>query len=112
MPRGISLRRMRHARIPLLAPLAIVLLALGLAACGDLVIDPQKAEDEIAQDYEAQQPDSEVSAVACPEQIDSAVGTKVVCTMTLTDGATGEIDVEVLDEDGNISWQVANPSDQ
>jgi hypothetical protein len=98
----------RFARVACAA--AAAALALALAACGEVEIDPQKAEQKIASGYEEQVPGQTVESVDCPDEIDNEVGTTAVCEMTLTNGSRGEIDVRVLDEDGNIRWDVAEPS--
>lgn len=82
-------------------------LAVTFAACGEQAVDAAQAEDEIAKDYEAQVPDADVEAVECPGEIDAEPGTTAVCTVTLADGTTGEIEIEVLDDDGRISWILA-----
>lgn len=104
------MRRSSKKSLPVLVVVAMA--SLSLAACGGVVIDPQKAEDEITKDYEAQVPGSDVESVTCPDEIESADGTTAVCKMTLTDGTSGDINLEVLDDEGNISWEVADPVNQ
>jgi len=82
---------------------------LVIGACGETEIDEGKAEAEIAAGYEEQVPGSEVEGVDCPDEIGNEQGSTAVCVMTLADGSVGDIDVEVLDDEGNIRWDVANP---
>ncbi len=101
---------------PLLT-LAAVVATIAVAGCGDAEIDldsggidSAKAEEEIAAGYEEQVPNQDVESVVCPDEIDPEVGTEATCELTLTNGNTGEIVVKVLDEEGNIRWDVAEPS--
>ena len=89
---------------------AAVASSLSLAACGETVIDVDKAESEIAKGYEQQVPGSKVKAVDCPDEIKAVAETKATCKMTLEDGSSGNINLRVLDDKGNIRWDVANPA--
>lgn len=77
-----------------------------LAGCGTTTIHPRVIEREIARGYEHQVPGSAVRSVRCPHPIDSKVGTRVTCTLTLHDGTSGPVAVTVLDGDGHVRWKV------
>ncbi len=87
------------------------LAAVAVGACGETEIDEGKAEEEIAAGYEEQVPGAEVEGVECPDEIGNEEGSTAVCVMTLIDGSSGDIDVEVLDDEGNIRWDVADPAE-
>lgn len=84
---------------------AVVLLASLAASCGPTQIDPAKAEREIARDFERQVEGASVTSVTCPDRIGNEPGTKAVCTMSLSDGRSGKIEVRVRG-DGNLRWDV------
>ncbi|MFY0406031.1 DUF4333 domain-containing protein [Solicola sp. PLA-1-18] len=90
--------------------LAGVLALLVLAGCGGTTIDARKAERAIAADYESQVDGAQVTSVRCPDEIDPEPGTRFGCTMRLADGSTGRIGVRVVDDAGNLRWDV-EPAD-
>ena len=89
---------------------AVLVAGLGLSACGTTTIDSDKAETEISKGYEQQVPGSSVDEVDCPDTIEAEAGVTATCKLTLADGNAGDINLRVLDEDGNIRWDVANPA--
>ncbi|MGH3322641.1 MAG: DUF4333 domain-containing protein [Streptosporangiaceae bacterium] len=97
----------RPTRTACTAACAAASAALLIAGCGPQQIDSHKAERAIAEGYEAQVDQAEVARVDCPDEVDGEVGTKAVCELTLSNGASGKVDISVVDEDGHIRWDVA-----
>ncbi len=79
-----------------------------LAGCsvGTTTIDPDKAEKEITKGFEQQVPGSEVKSLKCPDDIEAKKGETAKCDITLADGKKGTINVRVLNDDGDIRWNV------
>ncbi len=91
----------------LLLPL---LLAALLAGCsiGTTTIDSGKAEKEITEGFEQQVPGSEVESLSCPDDVEAKKGETAKCDIALADGKKGTINVRVLNEDGDIRWDVGS----
>ena len=84
-----------------------VLAAALFAGCSvGSTIDSDKAEEEITKGFEQQVPGSEVKALSCPDDVDAKKGQKATCDIALADGRKGTINVRVLNDDGDIRWNV------
>lgn len=92
-----------------LLPLLLVL-PLGLAACGDKTVDVDKAEKEISEGYVKQVKGAVVQEISCPDEIAGKKGTKVTCDMTLARDVQLKVDLEVTSEEdnGRIRWTVVS----
>lgn len=87
-----------------------VLSAALLAGCsiGTTTIDSDKAEKEITKGFEQQVPGSEVKSLSCPDDVEAEKGQTAKCDITLADGKKGTINVRVLNDDGDIRWNVGS----
>ena len=81
-------------------------LAFGGCSIGTTTIDSDKAEEEITEGFEQQVKGSEVTKLSCPDDIEAKKDVKASCDISLADGKKGEIDVRVLNGDGDIRWDV------
>jgi len=84
-----------------------VLAATALGGCSfGSTIDSDKAEKEITKGFEQQVPGSEVKSLSCPDDVEAKKGETAKCVITLGDGKKGTINVRVLNDDGDIRWNV------
>ena len=91
-------------RLLLLPALAAALLAG--CSIGTTTIDSDKAEKKITEGFEQQVPGSEVKSLSCPDDVEAEKGQTATCDITLADGKKGTINVRVLNDDGDIRWDV------
>jgi hypothetical protein len=93
---------MHRSRLLVAAPLAAVL-ALGMAACGNL--DDGKIESEISKQVEKQaQGQIKVKKVDCPGGRKIKKDDRFTCTITAENGATTKAQVVQQDGDGNVRF--------
>ena len=84
-----------------------VLAATAVAGCSfGTTIDSDKAEKEITKGFEQQVPGSKVKTLSCPDDVDAKKDEKATCDIALSDGRKGTINLRVLNEDGDIRWNV------
>jgi hypothetical protein len=91
----------------LLLPALSAALLVGCSV-GTTTIDSDKAEKEITKGFEQQVPGSEVKSLSCPDDVEAKKGETAECDITLADGKKGTINVRVLNEDGDIRWNVGS----
>ena len=49
-----------------------------------------------------------MKSLSCPDDVDAKKDEKATCDITLADGKKGTINVRVLNEDGDIRWNVGS----
>jgi len=86
---------------------AVSALVIGGCSLGT-TIDSDKAEDEITKGFEKQVPGAKVKTLSCPDDVDAKKNEKASCDITLSDGKKGKINLVVLNEDGDIRWDVGS----
>ena len=86
---------------------ALSAVAVGGCSIGSTSIDSDKAEKEITKGFEQQVPGKKVKTLSCPDDVDAEKGTKTTCDIVLASGEKGTINVRVLNDDGDIRWDVA-----
>lgn len=69
-----------------------LLAALVLAACGESRIDADRAE-RFVRGVVAEQVQSRVATVTCPEDVEKQTGARFTCVVTGADGSTGDVAV-------------------
>lgn len=82
----------------------VVVLLLGAAGCGVDQVDTGKLEDTIT-DGVREQSDLEVE-VACPDEVEWVTGESFTCELTDGEGTTRSATVTMVDDDGNVRWEV------
>lgn len=75
-----------------------------LTACGVSEVDVPVLEEDIEAGV-AEQAEVEVTA-DCPDQVDWATGETFQCEVEFDDGSTRAVDVKMLDDDGNVEWEL------
>ena len=76
-----------------------------LAGCGVTEVDIDALEDDIVMEVKAQT-GTDVTA-RCPDQVDWKAGGSFTCEVESDDGTTRQVDVEMLDDDGQVKWNLA-----
>jgi hypothetical protein len=90
------------------AALASALALLALAACGDKVIDDDKAEDAVQADLERGL-DVEVDSVDCPSDVEVEPGQTFECTVTAASGDRATATLRIRDEEANVRFIELKP---
>lgn len=90
----------------LLTPVVVALVFAGCSV-GSTTIDSDKAEKEISKGFEQQVPGKNVKSISCPDDVEAKKDTKTTCDIALASGEKGTINLRVLNEDGDIRWNVA-----
>jgi hypothetical protein len=85
-----------HPRLLLALPIV-----LGVAACGTKTVNTEKGERFIKKTV-SQQVGATVKSVKCPDDIKAKKGGTFTCTVTGSDGTTGEAQVVQKDAKGNV----------
>jgi hypothetical protein len=75
------------------------------AACGVTEVDVAALEQDIVSEVKKQS-DIDVDA-SCPEQVDWNTGESFTCDVEYDDGSSGQVDVKMIDDDGNVEWSLA-----
>lgn len=76
-----------------------------LSACGGVTeVDVVALEEDIVKEVQARA-GADVTA-DCPDQVDWATGDSFTCDVEFDDGTTREVDVEMVDDDGNVTWNL------
>lgn len=81
---------------------AFALVALSVAGCGGTVIDQSKVEDQIKATVE-ESPQTKVSSVNCPSDVEVEPKAKFSCTVHLSGGGTQTATLLIRDEDANLT---------
>ncbi len=87
-------------KMPAAIAAALVLLAFALSACGEVVLDAGKTEDQLRAEYE--RGDVSVAAVECPSDVEVEAGQKFDCTVTAKGGASTEVTLRIVNEDADL----------
>jgi hypothetical protein len=85
----------------LVATAAFALAVLGVAGCGDTVIDDTKTADTI-QEYLEKSLDEDVKSVDCPSDQPVEAGSTFECEAVLADGERKIATVEIRNEDADF----------
>jgi hypothetical protein len=85
----------------------VVVLAFAGCSVGSSNIDSDKAEKEITKGFEQQVPGKKVKTLDCPDDVEAKKDVKTTCDIVLASGEKGTINLRVLNEDGDIRWNVA-----
>lgn len=85
-----------------LAASALLVLTAG---CGVTEVDVAALEKDIVSGVK-EQAEVDVDA-SCPEQVDWNTGESFTCDVEFEDGSTREVDVKMVDDDGNVEWSLA-----
>jgi hypothetical protein len=85
------------------AALAFVLTVLALAACGDPVIDDDKAEDVVRADLERGL-DIRIESVECPSGVDVEPGETFECSVTAANGDEAKATLKIRNEDADLRF--------
>ena len=75
-----------------------------LTACGVSEVDVDALEKDIVSQVK-KQIGVEVTA-DCPDQVDWETGKSFTCDVEAADGTTRQADVEMVDDDGNVEWNL------
>jgi hypothetical protein len=94
-------------RNPLLLTPVVVALVFAGCSVGSSNIDTDKAEKEITKGFEQQVPGKKVKTLECPDEVEAKKGVKTTCDIALASGEKGTINLRVLNDDGDIRWNVA-----
>ena len=76
-----------------------------LTACGVTEVDVDAVEEDIVSEV-GEQADADVTA-DCPDQVDWETGESFACDVEFDDGSTRQVDVKMVDDDGNVMWSFA-----
>lgn len=87
---------------------ALAALAIGGCSLGTTTIDSDKAEKEISKGFEQQVPAKKVKSVSCTDDVEAKKDVKTTCDIALQSGEKGTINVRVLNDDGDIRWDVGS----
>lgn len=80
----------------------LVAAAIGMAACGETVIDDVKTEDAIAENLESSL-GKNVKSVACPSGVEVEAGATFDCTVLLAGGGRETARLKIRNEDADVS---------
>jgi hypothetical protein len=92
----------KHVGVRQGAGAAVLLLAV--AGCGVEQVDIGELEDTIA-DGVQEQSDLDVE-VDCPGEVEWVTGESFTCELTDAEGTTRTATVTMVDDDGNVRWEV------
>jgi hypothetical protein len=82
--------------------IGLVTVALFAAGCGETIIDQTKVEDQIKATAE-ESPDTKVSSVDCPSDVQVEAKATFTCTVQLVGGGTETATLLIRDEDANLT---------
>ncbi|MEE8602365.1 DUF4333 domain-containing protein [Euzebya tangerina] len=93
--------------------LACIAVGVLLGGCGDVSLsfgglDTEQLESEIEAGLEAQAEGIDISAVECPRGVQPEAGTVFVCRARATDGSVGTIEVQQVDAEGSVEWELTD----
>jgi uncharacterized lipoprotein len=95
----------------LLAALAIALLGISLAACGETVIDSTKTEEQL-QSNRAKETGQEPKEVDCPSDVEVKAGTSFECTIVEGKGKESTATLKIRNDDADLSLVSVEPTGQ
>lgn len=87
---------------------ALLAVALFIVACGDKVIDDQKAEDAIAQSLE-KGGSLKVKSVDCPSDVDVEAGKIFRCEVVTSSGQKATAVLKIRNEDADVDFVTIQP---
>jgi Domain of unknown function (DUF4333) len=88
--------------IRFVAALALLVMALAAAGCGDTVIDGKNTEETLEKSLE----DSlraKIKSVDCPSDQKVEPGKTFTCTVTFSDGEQATVTLKIRNEDADVS---------
>lgn len=93
---------------------ALVILALGLPACQAVSLqfgglDTDTLEQEILTNLQSELP-VQLDSVDCPAGVEPKAGDVFVCRVAAADGSVGTVEVQQVDDSGNVTWELTEVS--
>jgi hypothetical protein len=89
----------------------VAVLAIGLAGCGETVIDATKTEEQLLSNRE-KETGQKVAGVDCPSDVELEVGTSFECTIDEGKGKTSVATLKIRNEDADLDLVSVKPSGQ
>ncbi|HEY5977845.1 MAG TPA: DUF4333 domain-containing protein [Solirubrobacterales bacterium] len=89
----------------------LAILALGLAACGETVLDTGKTEDQLAATRE-KETGNKVEEVDCPSDVEVVIGETLECTIVEAGGERSTATLKIRNDDADLSLLSVKPSGQ
>ena len=94
----------------------LLLLCLLGAGCQDVSLsfgglDTSQLEAEIEAGLEDQTAGVDIESVDCPRGVQPESGTVFACRAYAVDGSIGTVEVQQLDDDGNVEWELTDVSE-
>jgi hypothetical protein len=80
----------------------VILVTVGVLACGDDNIDPEKVEQGIEQDLSSAT--AQITTVSCPSDVKKEEGKKFTCDAKLEGGGKAQVTVTQTDSRGNGTY--------
>lgn len=96
--------RLRSQMTGLLGIPALVLIAIAISGCADLVVDRDKAQDAIEADILAKS-DIAVRTVECPEDVPVLAGERFSCEVLATGGDRYRATLLILDDEADLDFE-------
>jgi hypothetical protein len=91
----------RSPRYLLLAPALAAAILLAACGSGGVVVDADKAEIVILANLE-QSTGTGISDVSCPAGVEVVEGARFTCTVTASDGAVAEAEIELQNDAADL----------
>lgn len=91
------------------ALVALALVAIGVAGCGETVIDDAKTEAAIEQNLESSV-GQKVASVDCPSGVEVEAGATFDCAVNLTGGEQETATLKILNEDADVEVTNLKPA--
>lgn len=88
---------------------ALAAAALGLAACGGVVVDESKMETLLTSGDFAVGRGFRVASASCPAGVDVVPGTRFRCHVVSASGEKGTLTVEIRNEDADVDFVSLRP---
>jgi hypothetical protein len=91
------------------AALALLVLGLAIAGCGETVIDDAKAEGAIQSNLEKSL-DAKIKTVDCPSDEKVEAGKTFTCSVDFSDGKQATATLKILNKDADVSLVGLKPT--
>lgn len=87
-----------------LGAVCVVLAAVALSGCADLVVDQDKAQDTIEADILAKS-EIPVRSVSCPENVEVIPGDRFSCLVSASGGQRYRARLLILDDEADVEFE-------